>query len=304
MTEDNGTYICYVPKEFSDEHMDIIGFANKVIEQYERDGFGLTLRSLYYKLVAANVIANKQSEYSRVGSIINDARLAGLVSWAAIEDNNRNLAGIPTFDVPADAVKSAKANYAIDMWENQEWRPEVWWEKDAVTGVLSGICNQLRVNYFACKGYNSQSEQWRAGQRLARYIQNGQRPIIFHFGDHDPSGIDMTRDNQARLSMFAGVQIQVVRLALNMPQVEKWNPPPNPTKITDSRAPEYVRQFGEECWELDALDPHELRRLAEANILRIRDPKKWAEKEQEEAEGMMTLQTIIEQLDPGATDGN
>ncbi|MBU6429986.1 MAG: hypothetical protein KGR26_13310, partial [Cyanobacteria bacterium REEB65] len=147
--------------------------------------------------------------------------------------------------------------------------------KEALVGVISGICNRLRVDFFACRGYNSQSEQWRAGQRFQGYQMKGQRPIVFHLGDHDPSGIDMTRDNRERLEMFAGVPVAVQRLALNMPQIEELNPPPNPAKLTDVRARDYIERYGESSWELDALSPTYIRDLISSAVGRLRDEKAW-----------------------------
>jgi hypothetical protein len=155
------------------------------------------------------------------------------------------------------------------------------------------------VDYFACRGYNSQSEQWRAGQRLARYVQKGQRPIIFHLGDHDPSGIDMTRDNTERLGLFAGTPVMVVRLALNMDQVRHYNPPPNPAKLSDSRARDYVSKFGDESWELDALDPRVIQRLIRENVERIRNESIWQEALADEAADLDEIDIMIERMTGG-----
>lgn len=141
---------------------------------------------------------------------------------------------------------------------------------------------------------NSQSEQWRAGRRFAGYIAKGQTPIVFHLGDHDPSGIDMTRDNRDRLSMFAGTPINVQRIALNMPQIEKYNPPPNPVKFSDSRAKDYEQEFGESSWELDALSPTVIKDLIEDAILRVRDRKKYDAMLKLEAEDKIVLQQFAE----------
>jgi len=294
--EDTGHYRCYVPKKFQSEAMEIIRMANIIIMDYERQGFSLTLRQLYYQFVSKGFLPNNQKQYDRLGSIISDARLAGLVSWTAIEDRTRNLRGTNTYETPADAVKEARAAYATDLWAGQYFRPEVWIEKDALIGVISKVCADNRVNFFGCRGYNSQSEQWRAGQRFANYINKGQRPVVLHLGDHDPSGIDMTRDNQERLSMFAGVPVTVQRLALNWDQVEQYNPPPNPAKMSDSRAADYVDKFGESSWELDALEPSVIARLIETAIAQYRDPAKWSAALAAEAEDKNTLDLIIEGL--------
>lgn len=287
-----GFYRCYVSKKFTEDHLILIRHADVIIKEYEQQGLALTLRQLYYQFVARGLLPNTVHNYNRLGGIVSDARLAGLLSWVAIEDRTRNLMGLHTYVSPAAAVKIVAADYRIDAWADQPFRPEVWIEKEALTGVIGSICNQLRVDFFACKGYNSQSEQWRAGRRMAKYVSKGQRPIVFHLGDHDPSGIDMTRDNQERLSLFAGVPIQVQRIALSMPQVEDLQPPPNPAKMTDSRYGTYREQFGEESWELDALSPSYIRDLINGAISAIRDDERWDQMMRQEAEDRQALQDV------------
>ncbi len=234
-------YIAYANTRFSKNSQLIIEQANQIIDEYQEQGFTLTLRQLYYQFVSRDIIPNTMQSYKRLGSIINDARMAGLVSWEAIEDRTRNLEALPSWNSPRGIMAAVVDQYRIDKWEKQPYRPEVWIEKEALVGVIAGVCNELQVPYFACRGYNSQSEQWLAGRRLMRHQEQGQTPIVFHFGDHDPSGIDMTRDNVDRLEMFAEAPVKVERLALNFDQIRKHRPPPNPAKMTDSRFVGYVK---------------------------------------------------------------
>lgn len=297
-----GTFICYEPKRFSQAHRDIIDACNHVLEEYAEQGFSLTVRQLFYQGVARGWWPNSQRQYNQIVNIVNNGRLAGLISWTAIEDRGRNLMGLNTMTGPADALKKAIADFRLDLWADQPMRPEVWVEKQALEGVIGEICNQLRVDFYSTKGYNSQSEQWRAGRRFKSYIEKGQRPLVFHLGDHDPSGIDMTRDNQDRLSMFAGVPVMVVRLALNMDQVDQYAPPPNPLKLradgefSDSRAKDYFERYGESSWELDALSPKVISNLIEEAVLRIRDEDKWDEALAEETNDKLILDDMLEQL--------
>lgn len=296
----SGHFRCYKDKDFSKAHLEVIRAANHIIEEYEKKGFSLTLRQIYYQFVARGWMPNKQTEYDRLGGIVSEGRMAGLISWTAIEDRNRNLMGTRTYDSPSAAVKETRESYAIDKWENQPWRPEVWVEKAALEGVVGSMCNQLQVDFFACRGYNSQSEQWRAGQRFADYIRKGQRPIVFHLGDHDPSGIDMTRDNRDRLGIFAGTPIMVQRLAMNMPQIEQYDPPPNPAKSTDSRFAEYQAEFGDSSWELDALDPVVIHDLIEEAVKQVRDEALWDQMLAREVSEIRMLDSVIEMLPGGA----
>ncbi len=153
---------------------------------------------------------------------------------------------------------------------------QVWIEKDALLGVIEGICTEWRVPHFACRGNNSESLQYQAGKRFEEYLDEGLTPIILHLGDHDPNGIDMTRDNRDRLAMFARQSIEVRRLALNMDQVERYGPPPNFAKETDTRYAAYVEQFGTtECWELDALAPTVIAELVRAEVEALIDRNAW-----------------------------
>lgn len=262
----------YIDKTFSAGSEHIIGQANEIIEDYQAQGFSLTLRQLFYQFVSRALIPNQQSEYKRLGSIINDARLAGLIDWLAIEDRTRNLEALAHWSSPADIVNSAVNSYRRDHWEEQRNYVEVWIEKDALTGVIADICDELDVAYFSCRGYTSQSEMWAASQRLldhARY--RSQKVTIFHLGDHDPSGLDMTRDIQDRLDLFTDTMAEVERLALNMDQIRRYDPPPNPTKMTDSRAAQYRTKYGDDSWELDALEPRVMSSLIEDAVFGVRD---------------------------------
>lgn len=291
-----GTFIAYRPKRFRQSDLDDLGRVNNVIDAYSAQGLTLSVRQLYYQFVSRGWCHNNDREYRRIQGLINDGRMAGLVSWDAIEDRNRQLMGLRTYSDPAQVVRSARASYRTDLWANQPWRPEVWVEKAALEGVISTICNELRVDFFSCRGYNSQSEQWRAGRRFAGRIHDGQRPIVFHLGDHDPSGIHMTEDNRERLSLFAGVPVTVQRLALNMPQVEKYKPPPNPAKMSDSRAEDYVAAYGRTSWELDALEPTVIRDLIRDAVGRVRDPALWDAALADEVADLEELDDMIEMM--------
>ncbi len=150
-------------------------------------------------------------------------------------------------------------------------RAEVWVEKAALVGVIGQICETMRVDYYAQRGYNSTSQHWRAGQRFARYTQKGQRVIVFHLGDHDPSGVDMTRSNAEKLELFAGTPIIVQRLALNRDQIEQYKPPPQYAKDSDARYKSYEEAHGKFSWELDALEPGVIQDLIASAILKVRD---------------------------------
>ena len=278
--------LVYEQKKIGPARRAVINQANAILDEYAKQGFQLTLRQLYYQFVARALIPNLDREYKKLGSTINDARLAGYVDWDAIVDRTRNLQSLPHWTDPADVIESTTKFFRTDLWDNQSFRVEVWIEKDALAGVIEPTCQALDVPFISCRGYMSQSEMWAAGQRLLGHVLDDKHVRILHLGDHDPSGIDMSRDIEDRLWLFLRhdylrakrdewapdegepdlvrarelmedlqVMFQVDRLALNMDQIDQYQPPPNPAKVTDSRAEGYIAEFGTESWELDALEP-------------------------------------------------
>lgn len=290
--------IKYQEKNFSAKSLAVIAQANEIIAIYAAQGFNLTLRQLYYQFVSRDLIANKQSEYKRLGAIVSDGRRAGLIDWDAITDRTRELKSVSHWETPASIISDCSTSFALDKWADQDYRLEVWIEKDALAGVFERVCHEeWDLPYFSCRGYTSDSEIWAAAMRLRSYQLRGQTPVILHFGDHDPSGIDMTRDITDRLTLFSGLKIEVQRVALNMDQIEQYQPPPNPAKDTDSRFSSYIEKFGEESWELDALEPTVLAELVSQVAEKFIDFGKWAAKKQQELESVETLKQTFARWD-------
>jgi hypothetical protein len=282
--------IAYIDRRFNESSYAIIEHANNLIADYAAQGLALTLRQLYYRFVAADLLANTQKNYDRLGSIVSNARLAGLMDWDAIEDRGRQLESLPHWRTTGEIIESAAYSFRFDKWLDQHYRVEVWVEKQALESVVGQAAEPYDCAYFACKGYTSQSEMWRAAQRLEQYVDAGQEPVIIHLGDHDPSGIDMTRDIRERLNDLFGVEVEVERIALNMDQIRQYKPPPNPAKMTDSRFKQYMREHGRSSWELDALEPATLRDLIQETIEQFLDREKFDACLAREAEARKTLE--------------
>jgi hypothetical protein len=284
--------IRYVQSTIRKATLELIETADQIVTDYMARGLILTLRQLYYQFVARGKLANVDTNYDRLGHAVKIGRQNGLIDWEGIEDRTRALEKNTHWDNPEAIIAACARSYQVDKWAGMERMPEVWIEKEALAGVLEGPCGALDVPYFACRGYPSDSEMWRAGRRFRWYRQDGREPIILHFGDHDPSGIDMTRDIRERVSLYARFSVEVDRIALNMDQIETYAPPPNPAKVTDSRYESYLAEFGDESWELDALDPETLADLVRDSVLEHRDNDIWNENlEREEREGALLQKT-------------
>lgn len=261
----------FVPWNPRGESLLRVSQAIEIVREYQAQDLKLTLRQLYYQFVARDLIPNTPRSYQNLGVIIGKARMAGLIDWESIEDRGREP------DVPQDfrdlkhLTDVALNAYKLDRWEGQEEYCELWVEKAALAGVLEPMARRYHVTLMVNKGYSSLSAMYESAKRILKEAE-GRYATIFYIGDHDPSGEDMVRDIQDRLNMFSRTDVIVVKkIALTMDQIEEHNPPPNPTKLTDSRAKKYIREHGHESWEVDALDPATLQELISGAIEGVLD---------------------------------
>lgn len=282
--------ICYREINFRPSSLQLIEQVNAIIHEYQEMGYSLTLRQVYYQLVARDVIPNNERSYKNLGSLISDGRMSGLIDWEAIEDRTRNLKKNSHWSSPGSIIYSAARSFAYDKWEDQDNYVEVWVEKDALVGIVGQVCEEMDIPYFSCRGYVSQSEMWAAAQRLEDMAGNKNIHIL-HLGDHDPSGKDMSRDICDRLELF-GVSVEFDRIALNYDQIEEYGPPPNPTKLSDSRATGYIAEYGYECWELDALRPDVIDALIRDKVTDLCDLDLLMEARDREEKSRETLNAV------------
>ena len=254
----------------SKKNQEQLQVVNSIIEEYAEQGYILTLRQLYYQLVSRDVIANKQSEYAKLSTLLVKGRMAGVVDWNAIEDRIR-VPFIPySVDDIDDAINDTINQYRLNRQDGQDVYIELWVEKDALSGVLKRITSKYHINLMVNRGYSSCSAMHDAYERLERQESEGKKTVILYLGDHDPSGLDMIRDIEERLNEF-GVNPEVRQIGLTMKQIKKYNPPPNPAKITDPRARNYIAEFGNVSWEVDALTPEVLHKLVQDNVEELID---------------------------------
>ncbi len=295
-------------KTFRSASLKLIATMNQIIESYRRTGDIMTVRQLYYQLVAKAIIPNTEKSYKSLTELVNNARLAGLIDWDAIEDRTRAFSRRNRYDGPSDIIENCQHWYHQDLWENQENRVFVIVEKEALVGVLENLCYKMDMPLLGARGYPSSTVLREFTERdLLPAIENDQDIIILHLGDHDPSGIDMTRDLTERIEMFsedAAGRIDLRRIALNMKQIEEERPPPNPAKNTDSRFEDYRRLFGDKSWELDALSPTYLRHLVTVEANKYIDPEKRAETQEEIEHVKRKLQRIAEEVASKDRDGD
>jgi len=262
------------PKRWTGEVRKLLDKIIEIVEDYQNQGYTMTLRQLYYQLVSRDIIPNQQRQYAKLSRILTDARMEGLVDWEFIEDRIRVPKFPNQFDNIADAMNTITQVYRLDRWEGQDNYVEVWVEKDALSGVLEPITRKYHVHLLVNRGYSSVSAMHDSAQRIRQQEDQGKTAYVIYMGDHDPSGEDMVRDIQDRLNGF-GCNAEVEKIALTMAQIRQYNPPPNPVKMTDTRAEGYRQEHGDESWELDALPPNVLVKLLTDRLDELIDQDKY-----------------------------
>lgn len=352
----------YLHRDFPPAHLAIIDQANQVLAQRRRDGFAtMTLREVYYQFIARDLfpddrrfwwdrVANKwvrdkegtnqqstknaQPNYKWLGALLVDARMAGLIDWSSLADNVRSpdVGGDGYADVP-EYASGIGSDYSRSTWEAQPFWIEVWVEKDAQVGIVRRVVSRWRLTSFACRGNVSSSAIYQAATRLTEKIEAGKQVVVLHLGDHDPNGIDMSRDNEDRLARMmlvnlghdpndvdeaitgeyvdtlwdsaadwmpdgnTGQLFTFRRIGLNLDQIRAFNPPPSPAKITDSRARSYIERFGQDSWELDALTPQALAAIITENVSEFFDQDAFDAITDEEEQERQSLMQIADRWD-------
>lgn len=258
------------------EHIAVIG---GIIDEYVAQGYRLTVRQLYYQLVARGIIENTMQSYKRTTGVVNDARMAGLLDWDAIEDRTREFIRRSRWGSGGEILGAVARQFHMDHWTGQDARVFIVVEKEALAGVLERVAHEYDAPLLAARGYPSGTvlREFALSDVIA-CNDDGQRAVILHLGDHDPSGIDMSRDLTERIQLFAGCDVSFHRIALNMDQIDDQKPPPNPAKTTDSRFESYMELYGEESWELDALSPSYLTELVTRHVREQIDFDLWDER--------------------------
>lgn len=265
---------------WQDDKENICQHIKTIVADFRADGLTLTLRQLHYQLVTRNWIINHDTAYKKLGTILDDLRYSGEIDWDAIEDRGR-VPYLPYWVRGVDhAIQDTIEQYRLNLQDGQENHVEVWTEKDALSGILRRVTNPYHVRLVVNKGYTSSTAIYSAYQRFVAAMEDHKRITVLYFGDHDPSGLDMVRDIKERLEfmfingdnnhLFDFLEVselfKVVHIGLTKAQIRQYDPPPNPTKLTDTRSGKYIQQHGRTCWEVDALNPRTLIAIVEQHI--------------------------------------
>jgi hypothetical protein len=232
----------------------------------------ITGRGVGYKLFTTGLIPSMAtSEMQRVYRLLTEARERGMIPWEWIVDEAREVERVGSWDNPEAYARATIRDYRRDYWNQQPVRLEVWSEKGTVRGVLRPVLDEYGVGFRVMHGFGSAT----AVYDVAQY-DNRQPLVVLYVGDWDPSGLCMSeRDLPERLSRYGGNHVVLKRIALTRGQLADLPSFSADDKRKDPRHQWFVSNFGHRCWELDALDPNDLRVEIETAILDHIEPTAW-----------------------------
>ena len=259
----------------------------------------ITGRGVGYKLLVQSLIASMaRPEMQRVYRLLKEAREQGRIPWHWIVDETREFERVSTWDDPADYARSVAQSYRRDFWNQQPKRVEVWSEKGTVRGVLAPVLDHFAVGFRVLHGFSGATTIHDVAQN-----GDGRILIVLYVGDFDPSGLFMSeQDLPNRLAEYGGDHVKLKRIALTRAQVRGLPSFPVTDKRQDPRYKWWLRNdYGPRCWELDAMDPNDLRDCVEREIRKLIEPVAWRRCEIVNTAEQESLKTVLKKW--GAAKG-
>ena len=251
----------------------------------------ITGRGVGYKLFTRGLIPSMaRSEMQRVYRLLKEARERGIIPWDWIVDETRAIERVSTWADPAEYARCVARSYRRDFWDQQPHRVQVWSEKGTVRGVLAPVLDHYAVGFLPVHGFSSAT----AAHDIAE-DDDGRDLIVLYVGDFDPSGMFMSEEDlPARFAKYDGDHIKLTRIALTVEQLEGLPSFPAADKKKDPRYKWFVANHGRHCWELDAMDPNDLRDCVEQAIIGLIEPVAWQRCEVVNKAEQESLQTVLE----------
>jgi hypothetical protein len=232
----------------------------------------ITGRGVGYKLFTRGLIPSMgRADMKRVYRNLKDAREDGTIPWSWIVDENRDLERAASWNDPDEFAREITNAYRREFWNEQPVRCEVWSEKGTVRGVLRPVLDKYGLGFRVMHGFSSATSVYDVAQ------SNDERPLIaLYVGDFDPSGMFMSEEDlPARLKEYGGDHVELRRIALTGEHVLGLPSFPASDKRTDPRFKWFTGRYGDQCWELDAMDPNDLRDCVEEAIKELIEPVAW-----------------------------
>jgi hypothetical protein len=236
----------------------------------------------------------------KISRLLTQAREEGLIPWEWIVDDSRRMEGDTRFKDLREYATNIAAWYRRDFWAHQPRRVIVISEKATVAGILRPVLDEYGLPFLAVHGFNSATKMHELVEEIA---DDKRQTVLLYVGDYDPSGLWMSvQDLPNRLADYgAGVDgddYTFRRVALTSVDVQSGNLTPfdAETKKKDPRYRWFVSHYGDKAWELDAMDPNELRDRVREEIEHYINAADWEQHHTVEAAQRESVKTIAEKM--------
>lgn len=226
----------------------------------------ITVRGIAYGLFVGGFIPSMETrDTQKVSRNATAMREDGDLDWRDIVDDSRVPSRALVWTDIDERIHHAASGYRKDYWQDQPTIVEVWSEKATVKGVLQPVLDKWGVTFRNLKGFGSFTSVKQAAEESLHNYFNEQSTHILYIGDHDPSGLYMSEVDLPRRLERYGASLSMQRVAVTAQDfhLPKFSAD---TKKKDKRYPWFVDRFGKDCWELDAIDPNDLRERVSEQI--------------------------------------
>jgi hypothetical protein len=286
---------------------------DEVFENYA-DQLPLTLRQVFYILVANYGYEKTERAYGRLGNHLNMARRAGWIRFDYLRDDS--LHGFFGGDYENEDgfwsdVRQRAKNFTLDKLANQDYKLRVHCEAVGMLPQLRRVCRPFSIPVYSCSGFDSLSVKYDLKEEIVEAkTYEGKSTVILHLGDCDPSGASIFKDGMAADVLgfleqdFAGApywspdEIAIFeRVAMLPQQAERLEVPSAPAKPTDSRS----KKWGDApTYQLEAMPPDVLAQYLERAIYDWVDIAQLEEDQETEVEKRTKVLNDLRQLPAGS----
>lgn len=274
---------CKPRSKMSDAKMPLL---NAIIDALNalRGFWPTTDRKVHYKLLNSrpllhaskpnSVYGNNKESWAACKDICTRGRLEGYIPWEALGDETR-----PVFvwDVHQDPaafwkreIKWCGVGYRRDLMQSQSVHFEIMCEKNTIAPQLAPIAQQYTIPMTSGRGMCSLAPLKKLEQR---FLKSGRDQLVLLIAaDHDPSGDTIAESFARRLRDDFGIDVHAIKFALNYQQTLDLDLPPALAAKEDSPTyPAFVKKYGKDCWELEALEESQLQEMLKDAIDKVLD---------------------------------
>ena len=229
-----------------------------------------SVRHVFYRMPDPRLpepVERSDRGYRHVQYRITELRRAGRLSYGWITDATRRGYHVATYAGAADFLRRVAGFYRADLWRDSPYYVEIWTESRSIAGVIEDDCRELAVSLYPAGGFASITLAYQAAEHInTETLADGstrRQCVIFYVGDYDPAGvlIDVTLEAELRKHVADDVDLVFRRIAITEEQIERYDLPTKPRKVTDRRARHVTGTV-----EAEAMPAHILRAMLRERV--------------------------------------